>query len=457
METDMQRFKTSTFGDVDSKKSDTMQKLESSIPGLSSFPARDLKFKTPHSFLEGRRQIDGAEGLWRIGNNLYDLEGFARNHPGGQEWITLTKGTDITELFESHHLTDKASRLLPKYFIRKAVSPRTVSLTFKPDGFFYTFKRRALEVLKNVDFHRPSRKSNLIADFLATTTIILCLAVAHTQSYLLILAAGIFLAWTTIIGHNYFHMRDNFRMYYFDLSTMSSKEWRITHVMSHHVYPNTLWDFEVYVLEPYIQWLPNDKKTLLRSLISQIISPIIWALIFYEQAIKRYYSVFFVFKHFEFRDVVPLFIPILMSLFAPSFVTALKLWMLIIPVSSFVFAMVGFNAAHHHPDIFHDGDIYRKDLDWGLLELDAVRNRKVIDDSDFLVLTNFGLHGLHHLLPTVDHSYLPLVIKTFEETCKEFGIGTQKLTQWELIKGQFKQLLRKEPKDNSNKREDCLK
>lgn len=91
---------------------------------------------------------------------------------------------------------------------------------------------------------------------------------------------------------------------------------------------------------------------------------------------------------------------------------------------------------------------FRDDLDWGLLELDAVRERKVIDDSNFLVLTNFGLHGLHHLLPTVDHSYLPLCVKAFEDTCKEFGVSTDKFSQWELVKGQFQQLSRTETKKN---------
>lgn len=203
----------------------------------------------------------------------------------------------------------------------------------------------------------------------------------------------------------------------------------------------------------------------------------------------RYYSVFFEYKTFELRDAIPFSLPVLMSFFTPNFFTAVKLWLLIIVVASFTFSIIGFNAAHHHPDIFHDGDIYRfvyietnfvfsilfdiiflkkerivylaskskdrpsffffrDDYDWGVLELDAVRERKVIDDSDFLVLTNFGLHGLHHLLPTVDHSYLPLCVNAFEQTCKEFGISTEKFSQWEFIKGQFKQLARKEPKKN---------
>lgn len=425
-----------------------MPKIESSVPGLVDLPGRNKLFGTPYAFLEGRRAVDGAEGLWRVRNGLYDLEDFVKFHPGGSEWIQLTKGTDITELFESHHLTDKAPRVLSKYYIRDAVSPRSVPLTFEPNGFYHTFKKRAVEALKDVDFHNSSVKSNIIADLLVTTSIVLSLLAVSMQSYLVLLGAGTFLAWTAVIAHNFFHQRDNFRMYYFDLTVLSSKEWRITHVMSHHTYPNTMWDYEIYVTEPLLPWLPNKNKTAFGVFISQITSPLIWATLFLGQLIKRYYSVIFEYNSFEYRDALPFLLPISMCFTAPSVYLAVKYWLLITIVSSFVFAMIGFNAAHHHPDIFHDGDIYRNDLDWGLLELDAVRERKVIDDSDFLVLTNFGQHHLHHLLPTVDHTYLPLCNDAFLKTCKEFGISTEKYTQWELVKGQFQQLLRMEPKKN---------
>jgi len=103
----------------------------------------------------------------------------------------------------------------------------------------------------------------------------------------LIIIPGVFLTWMTIAAHNFFHMRDNFRMYYFDLSTLSSRDWRISHVMSHHMYPNTLWDYEMYVAEPFLQWLPNKNKSFLKKMISRIISPIIWMMLYVDQILKR--------------------------------------------------------------------------------------------------------------------------------------------------------------------------
>lgn len=98
---------------------------------------------------------------------------------------------------------------------------------------------------------------------------------------------GIFLTWTVIAAHNYFHMRDSFRMYYFDLSMLSSKNWRITHVMSHHMYTNTLWDYEVYVVEPFLQWILHKNKFYLMTMISKIISPVVWMLLYIAEGLKR--------------------------------------------------------------------------------------------------------------------------------------------------------------------------
>lgn len=44
-----------------------------------------------HSWLECKRREDGAEGLWRIHDELYDLSDFVDIHPGGKSWLTLTK------------------------------------------------------------------------------------------------------------------------------------------------------------------------------------------------------------------------------------------------------------------------------------------------------------------------------------------------------------------------------
>jgi hypothetical protein len=79
------------------------------------------------------------------------------------------------------------------------------------------------------------------------------------------------------------------------------------------------------------------------------------------------------------------------------------------------------NAAHHHPACFHDGDETRPDPDFGLCQLDAVRERSgEVHKNLFVVLTTFGDHSLHHLFPSVCHSKLPNLEAVFKETLKEF-------------------------------------
>lgn len=84
-------------------------------------------------------------------------------------------------------------------------------------------------------------------------------------------------------------------------------------------------------------------------------------------------------------------------------------------------------------------------MDWGVAQLDAVMDRHDINWSFFLVLTNFGDHGLHHLFPTLDHAILNHVYPIFERTCKEFGVELKMSTQLDMVKQQFMQLANTTP------------
>lgn len=111
--------------------------------------------------MESRRLDDKAEGLWRLNDTLYDLTDFIKIHPGGADWIQLTKGTDITEAFEVHHIyPDRPESLLERYKIRNATEPRNFKFTFKDDGFYRTFKRKVGQKLQTID-RSPERISKV--------------------------------------------------------------------------------------------------------------------------------------------------------------------------------------------------------------------------------------------------------------------------------------------------------
>jgi fatty acid desaturase len=91
---------------------------------------------------------------------------------------------------------------------------------------------------------------------------------------------------------------------------------------------------------------------------------------------------------------------------------------------------------------------FRVDCDWGICQIDAVKDRTEINNSKFLVLVTFGDHCLHHMFPTVDHWHLHHLYPVFYETCKEFGITYKPGTVLDLLKGQFLQLAKNEPNRN---------
>lgn len=227
-------------------------------------------------------------------------------------WI---QGVDITEAFEVHHINfAKASAVLNEYRVRDAKEPRNFKLTFKETGFYRTLRKRVSEKLKEIDHSKGESMSKVICSIrtctwnklrfkwkflnfdlqlfidvlLGMTFITSALTARFDNTYLMVLAS-LCMCYTIISAHNFFHRRDNFRMLYFNLSFFNYKEWRITHAMSHHLYPNSLHDMEVSFFEPFLCWIPNpNTKGFVQRYLSWIYSPIIYAALFLDQLVKKW-------------------------------------------------------------------------------------------------------------------------------------------------------------------------
>lgn len=76
-------------------------------------------------------------------------------------------------------------------------------------------------------------------------------------------------------------------MYYFNLSLLSYRDWRIQHAISHHLYPNSMYDMEVKLFEPFLCWTPNASKNVIQRYGSWLYSPVIYTAIFISSWIKR--------------------------------------------------------------------------------------------------------------------------------------------------------------------------
>ncbi|CAG7828153.1 unnamed protein product [Allacma fusca] len=423
--------------------------IKSSLPGLWKYTGRrNVPFSDSQDWLQAKRRDDDIGDLWRVHDKLYNLTPFIHKHPGGADWIELTRGTDITEAFESAHMLNvgKVEKILDKYFVREASARRNSPYTFKPDGFYQTLKRRAEPILKNVGTG-PSKQVELLQDILCILYISFVAMGTYLESIPTLIAAGLLLTFSTISAHNFFHLRDTWRRYYFELSLLSSQDWRISHALSHHMYPNTLLDAELTMLEPFVVLLPKSTKNFWWN---QLFSPIccnVTALVgFHVAFFKRLGSKLTGKQNFRQEILIPVLEIVFLLNIAPSSWSGFRSWALVHAVFAYVFGVIGLAASHHHPVCFHDGDEARPDSDFGLCQLDASSERTDDDRENLLVaLTTFGFHPLHHLFPTVCHSKLQYLKPVVKETLEEFEEEINKFPHWQLFTGMYLQAGRNKP------------
>ncbi|XP_039749545.1 cytochrome b5-related protein-like isoform X1 [Pararge aegeria] len=431
------------------------KKTHVSFPQLKYPSLRDEGFRDYKQWLLGKSMDDGAEGLWRVHDSLYDLGQFVESHPGGGEWLELTKGTDITEAFECHHIAPIAEKLLPRFYVRDAKTPRNSPFTFKEDGFYRTLKNLVSEEIKKV----PKDKlkcTNMITDGLFVALLISSALSCSTTNYWLVMGfsivASVSLAWLVVAAHNYIHRKASWRMYYFNLSLWSYREFRVTHALSHHLYPNTLMDIEVSGFEPLIFWNPRKNMPFYANL-AILLEFIIFPFLFITNWIRRMLvallrdGLFTKHNGIYWHDLIGFSLPLWMYFASnANFYDVITIWLGILCGGSFVFFVIGANAAHHHPKIFKDGDqVSDVTLDWGMHELEAVMDRPNINDSHFKVMTFFGHHSLHHLFPTLDHALLEYLYPVFLKQCEKYKANFRQMSQLELFIGQLKMTLKTEP------------
>lgn len=203
---------------------------------LEKYPTNcDDLIKGCWKWLESRCEDDNAENLWRVHENLYDLEKFAKKHPGGREWIELTKGTDVTEAFEAHHIRyEIASKVLQKFFVREAKSPRNYRFTYDEEGFYKTLRGKVEAKLPTLD-RSDLWKSKIILDFSVFFFFFASIFSVRVEEIwmrnFLIFVAAFFAACLQGISHNFIHQRNNFRMYASNFLLIGWRNWRVFHAM----------------------------------------------------------------------------------------------------------------------------------------------------------------------------------------------------------------------------------
>ena len=259
---------------------------------------------------------------------------------------------------------------------------------------------------------------------------------------------GILLKMNQGCAHNFIHKRDNWFMYVWDLTIESSYDSRITHAISHHMFANTVYDFEMRITEPHADFRVHAAKSNLQKspLFNVILIQLTTPLTQFGDALKRWLTIAKGRQSFRVRNLLPLLQLAVLMAFSGVW-PGVKLWFITHAVSGYCSAIVFLISAHHHPDIYHAGDSFRYGTDWGLCQLDAVRDRWDVNGNLLAELTLYGNHVLHHMFPTVDHGLLDELRPVFRQTCRDFGIADfdyerSPYSQWDLAVGVVRQLVR---------------
>jgi uncharacterized membrane protein SirB2 len=159
---------------------------------------------------------------------------------------------DVTEAFESYHITEKPSQVLAKYYIRDAISERNYRITYKADGFYRIFKARVAKLLPTLD-NSVMWKSKLCIDILVFGFLLSSVLAVRVEWILskifFILLAGQLGLLMFRASHNFMHQKNNWRMFLPNLMLVSYRDWRVIHAI---VSKSNV----IVVLNIYIQCFP---------------------------------------------------------------------------------------------------------------------------------------------------------------------------------------------------------
>lgn len=345
-----------------------------------------------------------------IHGKIYNIDNF--NHPGGNTFIEINKGCDVTTLFETHHINYKfANSALNKLTIVGSYDQkinydfsRYYDLRKKIYSKFYTKKSRLMTTISKYSLlvyitlgsflHYKLLQYNFSNIQTSLTSFLgLCLLSSFVNSIL-----GGF-------GHNGVHKLLHSSLL-LDWNGLSSLEWLLEHVHSHHMYTNTIYDHDSISMQPFLNWIPSNTESIfsvngkhLIFLIAELVVPIQgnfihkfrWRILFNSKyllwlRLAPFVFILRIFSHLLFQGI----------LFGLINVT------ICLAIAGYYFAYlahlnhVNFNNKNH--------DILDK-IDFINHQINNTNDIKINENLSSIFL-NLNKQKMHHLFPTIDHSQL---------------------------------------------------
>jgi len=198
--------------------------------------------------------------VWKVHDKFYDLTPFLSRHPGGSAFLEIAKNTDITALFESHHVHDAdriRAEILPKYEISKpeAMSKGWIQIEgapewdFSANGFFKATQKGVAEALPKSSLKRFDWWYDNLVLGCGILSWFSLYGLLFTNTYKPLWYFLTFALRVVIVagaGHYYLHSGETWREMFWDFySPMSSWVWKYEHCISHHIHTSTQFDLQM--------------------------------------------------------------------------------------------------------------------------------------------------------------------------------------------------------------------
>ena len=369
-----------------------------------------------------------------IHGKIYNIDNF--NHPGGNTFIEINKGCDITTLFETHHINYKlANNVLDRLTIVGTYNKKINydfnkyhSLREKIYSKFKTKKSRLMNTITKysllgyislglylhynlLQYNFSNIETNLKG---YTSFISLCLLSSLVNSIL----GG--------YGHNGVH-KLLYSSLLLDWNGLSSLEWLLEHVHSHHMYTNTIYDHDAISMKPFLNWIPSNTDSIfsiygkhLIFLIAELVVPIQgnfihkfrWSILFNNKypiwlRLAPFIFILRIFSHILFQGI----------LFGLINVTICLI------MAGYYFAYLA-----HLNHINFDNKNYDSldNLDFINHQINNTNDIKINENLSSIFL-NLNKQKMHHLFPTIDHSQLNKLYKLYKICNKDINCESKNI------------------------------
>ena len=348
-----------------------------------------------------------------IHGKIYNIDNF--NHPGGNTFIEINKGCDITTLFETHHINYKlANDVLNKLTVIGTYNQK-INYDFKRyyslrEKIYSNFKTKKSRVMNNITkysllgyitlglfLHYKLLQYNFSNIETSLTSLTSFIVFSLFSSLVNTILGG--------FGHNGIH-KLLYSSLLLDWNGLSSLEWLLEHVHSHHMYTNTIYDHDAISMQPFLNWIPSNTDSIfsfngkhLIFLIGELIVSIQgnfihrfrWSILFNSKyplwlRLAPFVFILRVFSHILFQGI----------LFGLINVTICLI------IAGYYFSYL----AHLNHVNFNNKNYDNLDnIDFINHQINNTNDLKINENLSVLFL-NLNKQKMHHLFPTIDNSQL---------------------------------------------------